>query len=140
MAAATKASKPKAESNPVGRPSKYDPMYCDMVEADMAEGYSLTAFAGGIGVSRSTIGEWMAEHPEFSAAVSRSKAKRLRGWEKMGIDIAAKGTGGPGAATIVVFGLKNMGDDEWRDKQEVEHTGLTINVKRFSPEPDAAKD
>ena len=46
---------------PFGRPTKYDPIYCDMVEEEMAKGFSLTAFAGIIGVARSIINEWMAE-------------------------------------------------------------------------------
>jgi hypothetical protein len=98
----------------------------------MREGYSLTAFAGLIGVARSTINEWMAASPQFSEAVSRAKARRLAFWEKTAIDVAAKGLGGPGAATVIVFGLKNMGDDEWSapDKSEVEVKGgmnVTIN-------------
>ena len=58
----------------MGRPSLYDPKFCDMVVEDMGQGYSLTAFAGLIGVNRSTITEWMNAHPDFSAAVTRGKA------------------------------------------------------------------
>jgi transcriptional regulator with XRE-family HTH domain len=107
---------------PAGRPSKYDPAYCDQVEEAMAEGYSLTAFAGKIDVSRSTINEWMENHPEFSEAVSRAKAKRLLKWEEIGLGVARNG-GGTGSATVVVFGLKNMGGDEWADVQRSEITG-----------------
>lgn len=119
----------EAAKRPVGRPTKYEPRFCDEVVADMAEGYSLTAFAGRIGVSKSTLNEWMDAHPEFSDAVSCAKAARLRKWEGLGLDVAAKGSGGPGAATVIVFGLKNMGDDEWTDttKQEVSG-GLTVNI------------
>jgi len=35
----------------------------------MGLGYSLGAFAGLIGVDRSTITEWMAAHPEFGRPV-----------------------------------------------------------------------
>jgi hypothetical protein len=30
---------------------------------------------------------------------------------------------GQGNATLVIFGLKNMSPDDWREKQEVEHSG-----------------
>jgi transcriptional regulator with XRE-family HTH domain len=93
-----------------------------MVVEDMAKGYSLTAFAGLIGVSRSTINEWMSEHPEFSEAVTRGKAARLRDWERVALDMRTNG-GGPGGATITVFGLKNMGADEWSDTQKHELSG-----------------
>jgi len=114
---------PKADKRPTGRPSKYERRYCEEVVADMADGFSLTAFAGKIGVSRSTINEWIDQFPEFSEAVSRAKAARLRKWEEMGHKIADKGTGGPGGATMVVFGLKNMGGDEWSAPERRELTG-----------------
>lgn len=118
----------EAEKRPVGRPSIYDPSYCDELEAFMAQGYSFTAFAGSIGVCRATLDNWAKEHPEFLGARNRAKAKRLMHWEKSALKVAETG-GGPGTATMIAFGLKNMGDDEWRDKQEVEHTGgLTLNV------------
>lgn len=88
----------------------------------MGEGLSIGAFAGHIGVARSTINEWIEQYPEFSEAVSRAKAKRLLHWEREALRVARTG-GGPGTATIIVFGLKNMGGDEWTDKVVTEHTG-----------------
>jgi hypothetical protein len=110
------------EPRPVGRPSKYEPRFCDMVVEDMAKGYSLTAFAGLIGVCKDTINAWTKEFPEFSDAVSRGKALRVRDWETVGLEMRTKG-GGPGGATIVVFGLKNMGGDEWSDTSRTVLTG-----------------
>ena len=114
----------------VGRPTKYEERFCQEAEIAMAEGYSLTAFAGIIGVARSTLNEWMEANPEFSEAVSRAKAKRLLHWEKAAMKVAEKG-GGPGTATVIVFGLKNMGGDEWTDttKQDVNlNGGVTVNI------------
>jgi hypothetical protein len=118
----------QAGKRPVGRPTKYEKRFCDMLVEDMAAGFSVTAFAGSIGVSRSTINEW-AEHPEFSEALNAGKAKRLRFWEQTAINVAAKGTGGPGAASVITFGLKNMGGDEWSapDKHEIAG-GLQVNI------------
>jgi hypothetical protein len=117
-----------AEPRPVGRPSKYETRFCDEVEGFMGQGFSLAAFAGHIGVSRSTINEWMAEHADFSEAVSRAKCVRLLHWEKAGLKVASEG-GGTGTATMIVFGLKNMGGDEWTDKSEVKvDGGMTVNI------------
>jgi hypothetical protein len=107
---------------PAGRPTKYEDRFCDMVEEAMGSGLSLGAFAGQIGVARSTINEWIDNHPAFSEAVSRAKGKRLLHWEQAAIRVAEKG-GGPGTATIIVFGLKNMGGEEWADVQRQELTG-----------------
>lgn len=106
---------------PVGRPSLYDPAYCEQVVEHMAEGASLTSFAAEISVARSTINEWMEQHAEFSEAVRKGKAKCAAWWEKAGRTIALTG-GGPGAATLVVFGMKNMGKDDWSDATKVDHT------------------
>lgn len=83
----------------------------------MAAGYSMTAYAGHIGVSRGTLNVWMAESLEFLEAVSRAKAKCLLAWEQKGLRVADNGGTG-GQSTLIVFGLKNMGGDEWFDKQE----------------------
>lgn len=118
----------QAEKHAGGRPTKYEQRFCQEVEAAMGEGLSLTAFAGLIEVDRSTIDAWREAHPEFSLAVNRAKAKRLLHWERAALKVSEKG-GGPGTATVIVFGLKNMGGDEWRDKQEHDHNvGLTVNI------------
>ncbi|MEO0498933.1 MAG: hypothetical protein AAF205_00045 [Pseudomonadota bacterium] len=103
----------------VGRPSKYDPAYCDQLEAFCADGLSVTAFAGHIGVSRSTLTNWTDEHPEFLAAVERAKAKRALAWELMLINTVRTGKGG----TSAIFGVKNTAPDDWKDKTETEHSG-----------------
>lgn len=100
-----------------GRPTKYLPAYCDLVIEHMSEGASLTSFAAEIGVARSSINEWMDANPEFSEAVKIAKAKCAAWWEKLGRSNAISGDGN---ATLVIFGLKNMAAEDWRDKQEVE--------------------
>ena len=103
-----------------GRPTKYDPKYCQMVIDHMTDGSSLTSFAAEIDVARSTINEWMYNNPDFSEAVKRGKAKCAAWWERAGR------LGAIGAMdvnpTLVIFGLKNMSPDDWRDKQELDHT------------------
>jgi hypothetical protein len=122
----------EGDKRPVGRPSDYEPAYCGQLEEFMGQGFSATAFAGHIGVSRATIDNWTKAHPEFLGALSRAKAKRTLQWEKAGLKVAEKG-GGPGTATMIMFGLKNMGGDEWADVQRKELTGkdgapLTVNI------------
>ena len=114
----------------MGRPTKYDPAYCEALVEHMSEGASLLSFAASIDVARSTLTEWADVHPEFSEAVSRGKAKCAAWWEAAARNLALKGEGN---ATMCVFGLKNMGSDEWRDKQEVEHSGA-VKVERIAVE------
>ena len=109
-------------AHPGGRPSKYSPAYVEEVVTFCAQGYSLTAFAGSIGVTRSSINEWAGEHPEFSEAVNRAKAKRAAWWEERARQVALEG--GPGGqATMVIFGLKNHAPEDYREISRTEHTG-----------------
>lgn len=111
-------------SQPVGRPSKYDPAFCDQVVEHMRDGASLTSFAAEIGVCRDTLTEWCAVHEDFSLAVKRGKAVCAAWWEKTARAGAAGGNANP---TLCIFGLKNMAAEDWRDKVETEHSGnLTV--------------
>lgn len=103
-----------------GRPSKYDPAYCEQLVEHMATGASVLSFAAEIDVCRATINVWAEQHPEFLEALSRGKAKCAAWWEKTGRNVAATGDGN---ASMVIFGLKNMGHGDWRDKIEQEHSG-----------------
>ncbi len=105
---------------PGGRPSKYSDAYCNEVIACLAEGHSVTAFAGRIGVARSSIFKWAAEVPEFSDALKVGQAKATEFWEGILVNIAVNGGGN---ATAAIFGLKNRASDDWSDKTVQEHTG-----------------
>lgn len=106
------------ETRPVGRPSKYDPAFCEALIEFMGKGYSLTAFAGEIGVARSTINEWMAEHHEFSEATRVGQAKRTRALETT----LLAGESGP-KVTGHIFALKNADPEGWKDKVQQELSG-----------------
>ena len=113
-------------SKRMGRPTKYEPRFADEVVEYMGRGYSLTAFAGHIGVSRITLDNWAAAFPDFMNALAWARAARMNYWEQRLIYVAE--TGGTGQqGTTAMFGAKNasanMGADEWADKQEVKHSG-----------------
>jgi hypothetical protein len=103
----------------------------------MAEGASITSFAAEIDVSRATINVWADQHPEFLDALTRAKAKCLAWWERVG---RAAAVDGKGSSTMIVFGLKNMGRDDWQDKTETQHSGevAITNVNRTIIDPKGA--
>lgn len=103
-----------------GRPSKYQERYCDEVREFLKDGYSVAGFAGHIGVAVQTVKNWMAEHPEFLAAVKEAQAAATLWWERRARDAATTGTGN---ATTIIFGLKNRARDEWQDMTRHEVTG-----------------
>lgn len=105
-----------------GRPTKYDPAMCEQVIECLAQGYSLSAAAGYIGISRQTLYQWTEENPEFSDAVRVGQAKAAIWWETAGKGVAI---GEDGSAPMIMFGLKNRVRDDWADRREVtaEHSG-----------------
>lgn len=103
-----------------GRPSDYDPAFCEQAVEFLREGYSIAAFAGHIGVARSTVYKWIDEHEDFSDAVKTGQAGAVLWWEKANRALAL---GGEGNATAIVFGLKNRAPDEWRDIKATELSG-----------------
>lgn len=117
----------------MARPTDYDPDYCAVAETFLADGFSLAALAGHIGVARSTVYKWVDEHPEFSDAVKTGQAKAVLWWETANRNLALTGEGN---ATSIIFGLKNRASDEWRDVKSTEITGKdggaiqTDNVQR----------
>jgi hypothetical protein len=59
-----------------GRPTDYDPVYCDQLIKFADTGLGVTAFAGTIGAARSTIHLWATRHAEFRDAMEVAAAKR----------------------------------------------------------------
>ena len=69
-----------------GRPSKYDPAYCEQVVALGKEGKSLTQIAVALDVPKSTLISWSNAHLEFSTALTRAKECEQAWWEQKGMD------------------------------------------------------
>lgn len=103
-----------------GRPSAYDPAFCQVVEDALAQGFSLAVAAGDVGVTRQTLDNWTKEHPEFFDAVRIGRAKGARVWEQR---LAKLADTNEGNATGVIFGLKNRLPEDWKDKTEQELSG-----------------
>jgi transposase len=123
--------------HPGGRPTKYRDEYPEEVVAYCAQGFSLTAFAGSIGVDRASINRWMDEHEEFCVAVNRAKSARAEWWEQQLLkQVQNGGTGGQ--ATLTIFGLKNHAPEDFRDKTETEHSG-TIGLEQMVTEAAAKR-
>jgi len=71
----------KAATRPVGRPSEYDPAYCERVIDLGREGKSRAEIASDLNCSRTTLAAWERAHPEFLDALSRAKDEELAWWE-----------------------------------------------------------
>lgn len=110
----------------MARAVSYAPRLCEAVVAFMAQGYSLTAFGGEIGVSRETLTKWRKKHSAFNAAVRVGEAARARALEQK---LLAAGSGA--SVSAHVFALKCAVPEEWRDKPggDSEHGGAPLKLE-----------
>lgn len=116
--------KPGPDPRRTGRPlgsDEYRPEYDDLVIECGKAGMTRTQIACEIGVLRETVTEWAKKHPTFSAAYTKAMMYSQSFWEAMGQTGCGKGHGFNGQT--YQFLMKNIFKDDYRDKQEVEHTG-----------------
>lgn len=107
---------------PAGRPTDYKPEYCDKVIELGRSGASKAEMAHAIGISRNTLDNWADANPEFLRAVKESQSFSQGWWESEGRKATFGGTPGFNA-TSFIFNMKNRFAADWKDKQEVEHSG-----------------
>ena len=126
----------------MGRPTKYDPAFCDIAIEYLAEGYSVKALAGHLSVTLSTVYKWVETHPDFSEAVKTGQAKSAAWWEET---LRQVGKTGQGSAAAAIFGVKNRSQEAWKDKHDIDHTSSDGSmtpkvVERVIIDPTSAKD
>jgi hypothetical protein len=68
-------------SNPVGRPSDYDPSFCAKAIELGNKGKSLEQISGALGVTYRTLCRWRDEYEEFCHALEEAKIREMIWWE-----------------------------------------------------------
>lgn len=142
-----------------GRPTAYKPEYADQAEKLCRLGATDKEMADFFDVAESTLNLWKKEHSEFSESLKRGKViadanvadrlyQRAMGYEHDDVELKVVSIGNnqgseveevkvrkyyPPDSTAAIFWLKNRRPREWRDKQEIEHSG--DGIKSFLIEP-----
>lgn len=105
-----------------GRPSAYDPSFCERVIELGKTGASVVEMACEIGVSRATLEtNWPVAHPEFLEALEAGRAECQRWWEKKGRESLDKSGF---QASMWSRSMAARFPKDWREKQAHEHSGL----------------
>ena len=127
----------------MARPSKYRPEFVTQAEKLCKLGATDLEVADFFGINVATLNRWKGEYPEFCASikagkeasdnrVERSLFSRATGYEHDEVDIRVVQNRivktpirkfYPPDTTAAIFWLKNRKPAEWRDKQELEHSG-----------------
>ena len=105
-----------------GPESLYREEFCEEIIDLMSQGYTFAACAGFLGVSYETLLNWRDRHPALARVWARGKVARAYRWESCALDVVRTGGTG-GQVTMIIRGLQSLGLDEWRDKQEIKHSG-----------------
>lgn len=135
-----------------GRPSKYKPEFAEQAGKLCFLGATDDQIADFFDVDVRTIYRWKHDHEDFcqslktgkdafDARVERSLFQRAVGYEQDEVKIFMDSkTGEPVYApyrakiapdvTACIFWLKNRKPEEWRDKQEHDHSGSVTVVRR----------
>jgi transposase len=125
------------EKRKVGRPTKYEPEFCERVVEFMAKGYSKEAVAGELWITKDTLYEWEKRYPEFSDALKQGVELSRKFWEKTAIDnIVYSQKGRKADAVLWIFNMKNRFG--WSDKKEIELGEKT--AKKFAFALDVAPE
>jgi hypothetical protein len=103
-------------NNTVGRPTKYEPRYCEEIIQEMSKGMSKEGFAGKISISKQTLYSWMDKHSEFMDAVKVGEMKSLLFWESIGRS-AIFGQITNFNTTCFMFHVKNRFG--WKEREDV---------------------
>lgn len=141
-----------------GRPSSYKPEYAEQARKLCELGATDKEIADFFGVCERTINTWKEAHPEFLQSlttgkeaaderVERSLYHRAIGYSHPEVHISnyqgqvtltpiTKHY--PPDTTAAIFWLKNRRKDQWRDKQEHEHSGAVeiTKIERVVVDPE----
>lgn len=142
MTARKKQGKAKRRA---GRPSSYRPEYAAQAVKLCMVGATNDELARSFGVAASTVDLWIRDNAEFSGSVKNGREyadanvaaslyRRAIGYSHKAVKIFADVKTGqekiveyveyyPPDSTACIFWLKNRRKEEWRDKQDHEHTG-----------------
>lgn len=138
--------KKPAQKHPGGRPTKYDPsVHPALAESLAREGLTNTEIAEALGIDRATLHNWQNAHKEFFDSVKSGKEtpndnvekslyRRALGYEYTETKITKNEDGvivktettvkqvAPDVGAQCMW-LKNRRPQDWRDKQEIKHSG-----------------
>jgi hypothetical protein len=105
---------------PGGRPSAYDPAFCEEVIELGRRGKSRAYMAAVLGVHRETLINWEGAHPEFFDAMAHARALAQAWWEDAGQNGLAADKFN---AQVYSRSMAARFPDDWREKQSHELSG-----------------
>lgn len=104
------------EAKPFGRPSDYDPKFCDEVIRLGEAGYSKAEITAHFGVSKQTLYNWADRHPDFLEALKQADVAAQGWWERQAREGLVDGKINANLFKIIAY---NRWRDDYADRKEV---------------------
>lgn len=102
----------------VGRPSLYDPAYCEQVIEWGKLGKSKAWMCANLNIVRQTLDNWAAEHPEFLDAITKGLLHSQAWWEDKGQDNVLTSGGVSLNGPVYSRSMAARFPEDWREKSE----------------------
>lgn len=108
----------------LGRPSKYDPVYCDQIIELGKLGKSRWQIASELGLTYSNLINWEQVHEDFREAMNTARLDALAYWEALAENHMIETPGGPRINTgLWSRSMAARFPEQYRDNSKVEVTG-----------------
>lgn len=124
--------------NPIGRPTEYQEDMCQEVIKFGKLGYSRTAIAAKLGISRNTLYQWVKQYPDFQDAMEKAVEESQIFWEDA-LRLTAMGALEKANATATIFALKSQFQQDWKEIRTTELVGANggpVQVQAIVFDPD----
>lgn len=125
-------SKTATTKKPTGRPSKRPGVDFSVVKRLALAGCTMEQIAAGAGVSKDSLERWAKADPALAELMADWKAEAddrvERALYSRACGFVAPDKVHPPDSVACIFWLKNRRPKEWRDKQDVEHSGTVRTV------------
>lgn len=108
----------------LGRPSKYDPAYCDQVVALGKEGLSRWQICSRLDIGLHNMIAWEGAHEEFRLSLEEARLHALSYWEDLAHDHIREAPGGVKLNTgLWSRSMAARFPEQYRENSKVEVTG-----------------
>jgi hypothetical protein len=108
----------------LGRPSKYDPAYCEQVIELGKQGKSRWAIGSILNIPPSNLTNWEAAHKDFREALEISRQHALQYWEELAENHLIESPGSPKLNTgLWSRSMAARFPEQYRENSKVELTG-----------------
>jgi len=108
----------------LGRPTKYDPAYCERVIELGKQGKSRWQIASELGITPTNLANWEIAHEDFQRALSIARLDALAYWEEMAHLHMIETPGGPKLNTgLWSRSMAARFPEQYRENSKVELTG-----------------